>query len=126
MNRFKEAGPRQMRKTTRVIAACLVGGKRSQRMVGLPALDADHRQAKCRKAMKERRGHSARLEQNALKGRTFRQGGGDCFRHGWRPDLKNDLPLSIDDADILPSRRPIRQNAPWLLSSSLRKADTID
>src|SRR5439155_8626767 len=45
------------------------------------------------------RGHSARLEQNALKGRTFRQGGGDCFRHGWRPDLKNDLPVPIDDAD---------------------------
>jgi len=100
MNRFKEAGPRQMRKTTRVIAVCLVGGQRSQRLVGLPALDADHRQAKCRQAMKERRGHSARLEQNALNGRTFRQGGGDCFRHGWRPDLKNDLPLSIDDADM--------------------------
>src|SRR5215468_10458037 len=80
MNRFKEAGPRQMRKTTCVIAVCLVSGQRSQRLVGLPALDADHRQAKCRQAMKERRGHSARLEQNALNGRPFRQGGGDCFR----------------------------------------------
>lgn len=46
------------------------------------------------------RGDSAHLEQNALKGRTFHLGGGDCFRHGWRPDLKNDLPLSIDDADM--------------------------
>src|SRR5262249_3372618 len=45
MNRFKEAGPRQMRKTTCVIAVCLVSGQRSQRLVGLPALDADHRQA---------------------------------------------------------------------------------
>src|ERR1700758_5580828 len=89
-----------MRKSTRVIAVCLVGGQRSQRLVGLPALDAGHWQAKCRQAMKERRGHSARLEQNALNGRTFRQGGGDCFRHGWRPDLKNDLPVSIDDADM--------------------------
>jgi hypothetical protein len=51
----------------------------SMPLVGLPALDADHRQAKCRQAMKERRGHSARLEQNALKGRTYRQGGGDAF-----------------------------------------------
>jgi hypothetical protein len=63
-NRFEETGPRQMRKTARVIAVCLVGG-----LLGLSALDADHRQAKRCQAMKERRGHAARLEQNALNGR---------------------------------------------------------
>jgi hypothetical protein len=62
--------------------------------------------------MKERRGHSARLEQNALNGRTYRQGGGDCFRHGWRPGLKNDLPLSIDDADMRLFHRDVQYEAP--------------
>jgi hypothetical protein len=62
MNRFEETGPRQMRKTARVIAVCLVGGQRPQRLVGLSALDADHRQAKRCQAMKERGSHATRLE----------------------------------------------------------------
>jgi hypothetical protein len=62
MNGVEEAGPRQMGKTPRIIAVCLVGGQRSQRLVSLSALDTDHRQTKRRQAMKERRGHAARLE----------------------------------------------------------------
>ncbi len=62
MNWFEEAGPRQMRKTARVIAVGLVGGQRRQCLVGLSALNADHRQAQRHQAMKERRGHASRLE----------------------------------------------------------------
>ena len=62
MHRFEEAGPRQMCKTARIIAVCLVGDHRPQRLVSLAALDADHRHAQRRQAMKERRGHAARLE----------------------------------------------------------------
>jgi hypothetical protein len=44
MHGLEEAGASQMRQTSRVVAIGLVGRKRLERMVGLPALHADHGQ----------------------------------------------------------------------------------
>ena len=42
---LEEAGAREMRQAARIVAIGLVRRQRLQRLVGLPALDADHRHA---------------------------------------------------------------------------------
>ena len=46
MHRLEETSARQMRQAARIIAVGLVGRERLQRLISLPALDADHRHAR--------------------------------------------------------------------------------
>ena len=62
MHGFEEASASQMRQTSRVVAIGLVGGKRLERLVSLPALDADHGEAELAQPVKEDQRHSPRLE----------------------------------------------------------------
>src|SRR4029077_11105102 len=61
---------------------------------------------------------------DALNGRPFRQGGDDCLGCGWRPGLKNDLAVSIDDTDMRLFHRDV-QSSKLLHGSSLRHIGKI-
>src|SRR5580700_630754 len=62
MHRLEEASSGEVRQTTSIIAIGLVGGERLERLVGLPALDADHWETKLVQPVKQDRRHSPRLE----------------------------------------------------------------
>ena len=65
MHGLEEAGASQMRQTSRVVAIGLVGRKRLERMVGLPALHADHGQTEVAQPVKQDWRHSPSLEHDA-------------------------------------------------------------
>jgi hypothetical protein len=60
-----------MCQTSRVIAVGLVGRKRLERTVGLPALHADYGQTKLAQPVKQERRHSPRLEHDATATRRL-------------------------------------------------------
>src|SRR3984957_20984719 len=69
---LEEASASQMRQTSRVVAIGLVGRKRLERLVGLPALDADHRKTKLVQPVKQDWRHASGLEHDAAATRRFR------------------------------------------------------
>src|ERR1700756_1856182 len=85
-----------MRQTSRVV----VGGERLERLVGLPALNADHGQTELAQPVKQDRRHSPRLEYDATT--TWRSRELDRNRRWRRRDLAlvNDDAFAIDDADV--------------------------
>src|SRR5271166_5220427 len=62
MHGLEEPGAGQMRQPSRVIAIGLVGRQRFERLVGLPALDADHGQTELAQPVEQDRRHSPSLE----------------------------------------------------------------
>ena len=73
MHGLEETGASQMRQPSRVIAIGLVGGERLERLVGLPALDADHGKTQLAQPVKQDRRHSPGLEYDATTAWRFRE-----------------------------------------------------
>ena len=100
MDGLEEPGAGQMRQTSRVIAIGLVGGERLERLVGLPALDADHGKTQLAQPVKQDRRHSPGLEYDATTTRRFRELDRNRRRRRRRLALMNDHAFAIDDADV--------------------------
>src|SRR5580704_12650078 len=100
MHRLEEASSGEVRQTTSIIAIGLVGGERLERLVGLPALDADHWETKLVQPVKQDRRHSPRLEYNPTATRRFRQFAGDRLRCRRRLALTNDRPFTVKNANM--------------------------
>ena len=66
MDPLEEASAGKLRQPSRIVAVGLVRRQRLQRLMRLPALDADHRHSQCIEAMVEHWRHAARLEHNPL------------------------------------------------------------
>ena len=58
---LEEAGARQVRQPSRIVAVGLVGRQRLEHLVGLPALDADHGEAGSAEPKEEDRRHASGL-----------------------------------------------------------------
>jgi hypothetical protein len=97
---LEEAGASQMRQPSRVIAVGLVGRKRLERLVGLPALDADHRETELAEAVIENRGHPTRLEHDPTTIRRFRQLFRNRLGRRRRLVLENNSAIAVDNADV--------------------------
>ena len=63
----------RVRQPSRVVAIGLVGRQRLERLVGLPALDADHGKAELAQPVEQDRRHASGLEYDATTTRRFRQ-----------------------------------------------------
>src|SRR5277367_5872529 len=100
MHRLEEASSGEVRQTTSIIAIGLVGGERLERLVGLPALDADHWETKLVQPVKQDRRHSPRLEYNPTTTRRFRQFAGDPLCYRCRLALANDRPFTVKNANM--------------------------
>jgi hypothetical protein len=87
-----------MRQPSRVIAVGLVGGRRFERLVGLSALDADHRETKLVQSVKKDRRHASGLEHDATTSWRFRQFAGDSLRRRLGLALANHHPFTIENA----------------------------
>ena len=73
MGRLEESGAGEMRQAAGIVAVGLVGRKRLQRLIGLPALDADDGHATVAQAVVEHRGHATGLEHDPSASRRLRQ-----------------------------------------------------
>ena len=71
MNGLEEAGAGEMRQAACIVAVGLVRRQRLQRLIGLPALDADDGQSQLAQAVVEHRRHPAGLEHDPLAGRSL-------------------------------------------------------
>src|ERR1700722_9362856 len=97
---LEEASASQMRQTSRVVAIGLVGRKRLERLVGLPALDADHRKTKLVQPVKQDWRHSSGLEHDAMTTWRFRQFAGDRLRRRLGLALANHHAFTIENANM--------------------------
>src|SRR5271165_5399746 len=100
MHGLEEPGAGQMRQPSRVIAIGLVGGERLERLVGLPALDADYGQTELAQPVKQDRRHATRLEYDATTTWRFRQLAGDRFCRRRRLALPNHHAFAIENANM--------------------------
>src|SRR5277367_1033573 len=100
MHRLEEASSGEVRQTTSIIAIGLVGGERLERLVGLPALDADYWETKLVQPVKQDRRHSPRLEYDAMTTWRFRQFAGDSLRRRLGLALANHHALAIENANM--------------------------
>ena len=100
MNGLEEPGAGQIRQPSRVVAIGLVGRERLERLVGLPALDAHHRETELAEPVEQDRSHATRLEYDAMTTRRFRQLICDCLRHRRCLTFTNDLAFAVDNADV--------------------------
>ena len=89
-----------MRQPSRVIAIGLVGRQRLERLVGLPALDADHGKTELAQPVKQDRRHSSGLEYDATTTWRFRQFAGDRLRRRRRLALVNHHAFAIENANM--------------------------
>ena len=114
MHGLEEAGASQMRQPSRVVAIGLVGRKRLERLIGLPALDADHGQTELAQPVEQDRRHSPRLEYDATTTRRFRQFVGDRLRRRLGLALANHHRLRGRERKHAsrPSRYRGQQNSP--------------
>ena len=62
----------QMRQPARVVAVGLVGRERLERLIRLPALYTDHREAELAQPMEQDRRHASSLEDDPMATRRFR------------------------------------------------------
>ena len=104
---LKEPGASQMRQTSRVVAIGLVGRQGLERLLGLPAFDADHGKSEFAQPMKQDRRHSPRLENNATTTWRFRQLNGDRLRRRRCLALVSDRAVSVDNAEMCLLNRDI-------------------
>ncbi len=100
MHGLEEAGASQMRQPSRVVAIGLVGRKRLERLVGLPALDADHGETELAQPVKQDRRHASGLEHDATTSWRFRQFAGDRLRRRLRLALANHHAFAIENANM--------------------------
>ena len=100
MHGLEEASAGQMRQTSRVVAIGLVGRKRLERLVGLPALDADHGETELAQPVKQDRRHSSSLEHDATTTRRFRQFVGDRLRRRRCLALANHHAFAVENANM--------------------------
>jgi hypothetical protein len=100
MHRLEEASAGQMRQTSRVVAIGLVGRQQLERLVGLPAFDADHRKAELAQPVKQNRRHPPRLEYDATTTRRLRQLVRDRVRHRRRLAFIDNSALTVENADV--------------------------
>ena len=114
MHGLEEAGASQMRQPSRVVAIGLVGRKRLERLVGLPALDADHRKAELAQPVEQDRRHASGLEHDAMTTWRFRQFVGDRLRRRRRLALVEQQRLRDRERKYAsrPSRYRGQQNSP--------------
>jgi hypothetical protein len=73
MDGLEEAGASQVRQPSRIVAVGLVGRKRLERLVGLPALDADDGKAELAQSVEQDRRHAPGLKDDPTTARRFRQ-----------------------------------------------------
>src|SRR5580692_4854180 len=100
MHRLEEASASQMRQSSRVSAIGLVGRQRLERLVGLPALHADHWQTELAQPVKQDRRHPSRLEHDATTTWRFRQFAGDRLCRRRRLALVNHHAFAIENANM--------------------------
>src|SRR5271170_6182129 len=77
-----------------------MGRQRLERLVGLPALDADHWETKLVQPVKQDRRHSPRLEYYATTTRRFGQFVGDRLRSRLRLALANHHAFAVKNANM--------------------------
>jgi hypothetical protein len=99
MHGLEETGASQVRQPSSVIAIGLVGRERLERLVGLPAFDADHGEAELAQAMEQDRHHTFGLEYDPTTARRFRQLVRDRFRGRRRLALVDNSALATENAD---------------------------
>jgi hypothetical protein len=97
---LEEPSAGQMRQPPRVVAIGLVGRQRLERLVGLPAFDADYGQTELVQPVKQDWRHSSGLEHDATTTRRFRQFAGDrlCCRR--RLALANHHAFTVENANM--------------------------
>jgi hypothetical protein len=100
MHGLEEAGAGQMRQPSCVIAIGLVGREQLERLIGLPALDADHWETELAQPVEQDRGHSSRFEYNPTTTWRFRQLIGDRLRRRRCLAFVNDLAFAVENADM--------------------------
>jgi hypothetical protein len=106
--RLKEAGASQMRQASSVVPIGLVGRKRLERLIGLPAFDADHGEIKLAQPVKQDRRHSSGLKDDPTTARRFRQFFRNRLGRRRRFPLVNDRAFAVDDADVGFLHRDVR------------------
>src|SRR5271165_5898491 len=78
MHGLEEPGAGQMRQTSRVVAIGLMGRQRLERLVGLPAFDADHGKAELAQPVEQDRRHASglgNLDDSTDSGHIYRRTG---------------------------------------------------
>src|SRR3984957_7189326 len=100
MHGLEEAGASQMRQRSSVIAIGLVGRKRLERLVGLPALYTDYGQTQLVQPVKQDWCHSSCLEHDPTTTRCFRQFAGDRLRRRLGLALANHHAFAIENANM--------------------------
>ena len=123
---LEEAGASQMRQPSRIVAVGLVSRKRLERLVGLPALDADHGEAKLAQPVEQDRRHAPGLKDDPTTARRFRQLVRDRLSHRCRLTLVDNSSIAVDDADVGPLRYRGQQNSPSNGLLFQTTADPID
>src|SRR4029077_20488390 len=107
MHGLEEACASQMRQPSRVIAISLVSRKRFERLVGLPALHADHGQTELAQPVKQDRRHASSFEHDATTNWPFGQFVGDRLRSRLRLALANHHAFAVKNANMRLVRRDI-------------------
>src|SRR5580704_7110653 len=100
MHGLEEPGAGQMRQTSRVIAIGLMGRQRLERLVGLPAFDADHGKAELAQPVEQDRRHASGLEDDPTTARRFRELVRDRLRRRRRLALVNHHAFAVDNANM--------------------------
>ena len=100
MHGLEEPGAGQMRQPSRVIAIGLVGGERLERLIGLPALDADDGKAELAQPVEQDRRHSRRLEYDSTTTWRFREFDGDRLCRRRRLALANHHAFAVEYANM--------------------------
>ena len=89
-----------MRQPSRIVAVGLVRRERLERLIRLPALDADHRESELAQPVEEDRRHSTRLEYDATTTRRLRQFASDRLRRRRCLALLNDPAFPVQNANV--------------------------
>ena len=112
---LEEASAGQVRQTSRVVAISLLGRKRLERLVGLPTLDADHRQTELPQPVKQDRRHASGLEYDPTTARRFRQLVRDRVCHRRRLAFIDNSALAVENANMSsrPSKYRGQRNSPY-------------
>src|SRR5271155_5886774 len=89
-----------MRQPSRVVAIGLVGRERLQRLVSLPAFDADHGKAELAQSVEQHRRHASGLEYDPTTARRFRQLNSDRICRRRRLALIDNHAFAIEHANM--------------------------
>ena len=89
-----------MRQPSSVVAIGLVGRQRLERLIGLPAFDADHGKAELAQPMEQDRRHASGLKYDPTTAWRFRQFAGDRLRRRRRLAFVNHLAFAVENANM--------------------------